>query len=730
MANNNVQNVRFLRNGSPYTNRATALDGLKGQNLSIEQDGSLILARYGSGDNVKTLVGVVYAKGSNKSITIIDIEGASADVDALRTEINNKLGVGIGSGETETVTAQLTVLSGTSSSSSADTSVWGAKKYASAYTESKIDALEYTGVTEDDNKVVYNVTESDGIISANSKDISSVKLAGYTVGSDDSGKVAATDTLGEALGKLQGQINGMDKAASAEDGKVVTTVSEVDGKVSETKANVKDLQLGGYAKTNDTGDIASADTINVALSKLENKAAAITIANADGSINVTTATSGTDINVNIKSDEHVIAKDGSAGLYTNIAISAVTGTELTGLGTNVKEAYKLVGTDSSRLGEYIKIYKDSALVNFYLGHIDDKLTDEDETTHESPTTAVTNGSGDVALVYIMQLADGNYKLAAVNVESFLQESEFASGVTADSETHVVHGVVDKDSESFLTVGANGFKLAGVQDAIDTAISGLDASVSANTTHITVKVDEVDGKLTTVTLTESDIASKTDLDTLSAKTVTAVEMTGGTAAIADNTDGTKKITINTDGSKVLMTNYSKGSASGAVEITDSVNAAIGKLENQIAGKVDALDATVTGETTDGKVKVQVVQENGVLKSVTVTGTDIASESALTNEISHRKAVDGVQGDAYTADTNAHYISGVSNLYSADQALDSALNTVDNAMLTRVVAGNGIDVTDKSSKSQTISAKVKNDGGIVNDENGLHLGYIDAGEYPIA
>ena len=83
MANNNVQNVRFLRNGSPYVDSATALNELNKQNLSIEQDGSLILARYGSGDNVKTLVGVVYAKGSNKSITIIDIE---EDIDSYDEE--------------------------------------------------------------------------------------------------------------------------------------------------------------------------------------------------------------------------------------------------------------------------------------------------------------------------------------------------------------------------------------------------------------------------------------------------------------------------------------------------------------------------------------------------------------------------------------------------------------------------------------------------------------------
>lgn len=121
MANNNVQNVRFLRNGSLYATREAALTGLNGQTLSAEQDGSIILARYGSGNEVKTLVGLVYVNGDNKSLTIFDIEGASGDVEKLRQEINAKLGEGVTSANT--ATAQLTALSGSASDTSAVTSV-------------------------------------------------------------------------------------------------------------------------------------------------------------------------------------------------------------------------------------------------------------------------------------------------------------------------------------------------------------------------------------------------------------------------------------------------------------------------------------------------------------------------------------------------------------------------------------------------------------------------------
>ena len=82
--NNNVQNVKFLRNGLLYGTHDLAYEALTGFTLTTEQDGTAILARYGSGNDVKTLVGMVYASanGSYKSITIFDIEGASADVEA------------------------------------------------------------------------------------------------------------------------------------------------------------------------------------------------------------------------------------------------------------------------------------------------------------------------------------------------------------------------------------------------------------------------------------------------------------------------------------------------------------------------------------------------------------------------------------------------------------------------------------------------------------------------
>ena len=706
----NIQSLQLLRNTSMlYATRDAALTALTGGTIpGGNQDGTPVLARYnGTDDKIYTLVGY-YADSSAitgvdsaaSHMTVFDIEGSAADVN----ELKNMIGAGVTT--TNTVTKQLQDLSGTTSDTSATTSVAGAKKYADEQVRAALDVLSATSLA-DDNKVVSDVTQANGKVTATVKNLTDVKLAGLSSTADT--KITSTDTLGGALAKLQGQIDSMDKAAAAVDGQVVTTVAEEDGKVTETKASVKDLHLGGYSKEADaTGDIASSDTINTALSKLENKVGANKVSNADHSIVVTEPTGAitTDIKVNINSNEKVI-KLGDNGIYTKLNLVKITD----GLPATVKESYEFRDSDGARIGESIDIPKDSHIVSITY----------DESTQK--------------LVYTYIDVEGKNKTTEIDLSHLILETEVENGIQSlNGKLSIKLDTTGDDTGNgkFLTVGADGLKLDGVTDAITAAIESLDATGGTQTIaggkHVAVEVAEVNGKITTVTVVENNIASKSLLDELSGKAVTAVAMTGGTANIVDNdSNGTKKITINTDGSKIFMTGYAKGSDSGAVATSDSINVAIGKLENQIASKVDALDATVSGQTADGKVKVQVVQENGVLTAVTVTGTGIASDSALAAEIAARKDVDGVNGDAYTADTNAHYISGASSLYGADQALDTALKAVDDAMLTGVAAGNGITVSDKASKSQTISAKVNGDGGIVNDETGLHLGYINAGTY---
>ena len=695
MANNNVQNVRFLRNGSLYATREAALTGLNGQTLSAEQDGSIILARYGSGNGVKTLVGLVYVNGENKSLTIFDIDGASADVDALRQEINAKLGEGVTSGNT--VTDQLQALSGDTGDTSADTSIEGAKRYA----DELISGLDYTGVTTGDGVYVTNVTETDGIISATTAvlpdattvsgdskvvidvtqdkgqitataaNLTGVKLDGYTADTAATGDIASTDTLGQALAKLQTQVNATESAIDGLDytgvttgaGVYVTNVTEENGVVSATTATLPTVAaiseagkpitavsetLGEVSATtgtinaeyvNVTGSTFSSTNVQAALEEIETEYKA-----ADEAIVGDATTSGDTLG---KLEDRVENLEVEAKEYSIVEVT-------TGLPETVKVRYQLEDADGNVSGATVDIPKDSHIVSI---------------------NYIKTGEHAQNLEYVYVDVSGNTQTTYVDMSELVLEAEFASGVTATD--HVVHGVVDPTSEkdsnndSFLTVGANGFKVDGIKDEIDAKINALDATGGTQTVatgkHVAVEVIEADGKITAVTVVEDNIADADDL----------------TQEIADRQSGDTELS-NRLGNGVTTANTAtaqlaalSGDSSTAQSGDTSVEGAKKYADAKLADVVGDLDATVTGATSGNHVTISIEELDGKLvqSGLTIEENDIASASDLGAEIAARKAVDGVNGDAYTADTNANYISGASSLYGADQALDTALKAVE-------------------------------------------------------
>lgn len=530
-----------------------------------------------------------------------------------------------------------------------------------------VDGMDYE-LAADDNKVVTSLAQVDGKISGTSANITGIKLTGYTEGSD--AKIADTDTLGQALGKLQGQINAMDLATvGGSDGNVIVAVGEQDGKVSATSASLKDVKLTGYAKdANATGAIAATDDLEDALSKLENgiaaSQAATTLSAADESIDVQTSASGTTVALNVKSGEKVIAV-GNDGVYTDIQLSAITPSSDT-----VKEEYALIGTDGSQLGTSVKIYKDQTLKAV-------GLEDND-------------GSGATGqyLKYTYILSDGTEEDVYVNVSSFLVESEFKSGVTADN-SGVVHGVVDPASESFLTVGADGFKLSGVQDAIDTAVANasgatletLDAEVTGTSEdgRVIVVVAEADGKLSGASVTLSDIASASALTAEVTRAKAAeVALDGVLGATKGSNDETRSYSH-------TNANYISGtSVKSDVEILDSV---LGSETGATADETVVFDSTNTVAKSIKDLKAEIAAAKAALDlsavddnqyiatnvTTSATGTEIGI-SAITSNIADATSASTGLVDAYDAKQYAVY--GVQDTTSGAHTVNVTTTTDSN------------------------------------------------------
>jgi len=540
----NVQGVIFLRNGNLYESRQVALNRVATAATSIA-DGQAILARYTDADDenkVKTIVGFKYSGASSSYLTLIDVEGLKGDakalVDALRTEINDKLGNGVTS--TNTATAQLAALSGGTfdpdASSSADTSVEGAKAYA----YSLIGTLDYTDTAET-GKYVSEVTQSDGKI------ISTTKVE---------------------LPSVTGQ---------AESKKVVISVSEDKGTVSDTKGTIS--SSAGTIVLNDNTDGGVNFEVNIDNS---------TIVQDETTKELKVASAALTQYVGDEDTIHISAVDTTTNTKTissPLTISATTPTE-----ANVKEQYNLVGANGNTIGATIKIYKDSALLSVALLHADySDPSDPVLPTYDKETDTWTDIAGPTqanqALCYAYEDVSGNTVVAAVPVGSFINEQEFASGITWDATENKVRGVVDPTSETFLTVGANGFKISGVSGLVENAIEALDADVSGNSTHVTVGVEEVDGVITAVTVSESKIADADDLAALSAKTVTEIASSNASisAVSSSTTDGTVKYDIVTDADKIKMSGFTVSGTSSFSGITN---------DDTIADAFDKANAVIT------------------------------------------------------------------------------------------------------------------------------------------
>ena len=325
----------------------------------------------------------------------------------------------------------------------------------------------------------------------------------------------------------------------------------------------------------------------------------------------------------------------------------------------------------------------------------------------------------------------------VDVSKFLVESEFASGVTADA-IGVVHGVVDTKSETnssgtaFLTVDADGFKVNGIKQEIIDRINELNTTVGSTSVeggkHVAVQVVEDAGKLTALTVTETDIASAQGLaDEITAR--------GNADTELSNRLGDGVTTTNTAFEQLSALSGTSTDASGVTSVWGAKKYAQQYADEKVATVVDALDATVSGETTDGKVNVKVTETNGVITAVNVVGTDIASDSALAAEIAARKDVDGQTGQTYSANTSANYISGATSLNDADIKLNDALASLDTDVI-KSVKVNDVKLAETSNAVNVQISSVKASGTdsspiVVNTDNTgavtLQILQIDCGEY---
>ena len=176
----------------------------------------------------------------------------------------------------------------------------------------KINALDVTADAAVAGQYVAAIEENNGLVAVKTRaNVSEAVLNNYAKGNAPaagSEAVAATDTVNQAIAKLEHQVDAakaaatsgittaieaLDNTDNASTGQVVTAVSTANGIAQPAKADLAGITLGGFnADTTATGAISSSDTLGAAINKLQNQISAASddhtvVEHASGNTHVT-----------------------------------------------------------------------------------------------------------------------------------------------------------------------------------------------------------------------------------------------------------------------------------------------------------------------------------------------------------------------------------------------------------------------------------------------------------
>lgn len=244
-------------------------------------------------------------------------------------------------------------------------------------------------------------------------------------------------------------------------------------------------------------------------------------------------------------------------------------------------------------------------------------------------------------------------------------------------------------------------LADAKAYVGEEIAKLDANVtSAETGKVKVQVVEVDGKITEVHVTESDIASAEVL----AAVKSDVDYFLGSALNKDNAEAVK------DTLKEIQ-DYIDSDVQGAAGMTASIK--------------EAKDAANAAQSAADKAQGEVDALEGVVEGVKATADAAATQAALNAEIDRADKAEKANADAIKAIADDYLVGqdrtdleGMINGKVAQSAYDTKIAELAKADSDNLAAAkeyadglvNALDVTDAAVAGQYVSAVGQADGKI--------------------
>ena len=503
--------------------------------------------------------------------------------------------------------------------------------------------LKLRSVKDDESSAVSYYIKSEGIGEAIE---SAYTIVNEKVDALSSATVSEIEKVNEKVEELSAAtkdvLESLDFTGVTQEGKPIVNVTQEDGKVNAEAGNIS----AEFVEINDSGY-----TLDEALEYILESIEANKVESEDGSIVVTPGAEGTLVKVN--RDEATIVLNDNNELVADLKLSAITPSN-----ANVREEFALIDHNGNQLGDTVKVYKDSSLHHAELGTMGDELVSEDEPT-------IIRGTGDTALDLIYHKEDGTYELVKIDVNDFLEESEFKDGLEVDN--HVVKIKVNENSEKVvvgsgetapvLSVGPDGINVDNIQKAINYAVADLAGSIDADVLgtssdgHVAVEVVQEDTKLTQVVVSTDDIASEKELDKVE-----------------------EAVGLNEDGS--FSADPTSNFASGATSVRDEIKL-IDQALKEINDKLNGVSVDEEG-SVENFVSLTVSNDGNGATAITIDDTELKETIDFINddiatEITARENADA-ELHAELLGTSAS-TSGETSIWGVKNYVDEIVNDLD-------------------------------------------------------
>lgn len=540
---------------------------------------------------------------------------------------------------------------------------------------------------------------------------------------------------------LQSELNATQAGAGLNDNG--SYVPEIGSKYIDEATSLKDAdkKLDGALKAEEEARIAKDNELEKELDALS---ATVTKNQVTAGLGITVDTKGSNtvVSAKVKVEGNALKVDEENGLYVDeSALEKYQGNEAIA----VSKAQDGVKTISLTIDPSDKVLSQSG--NGLLSTLSLKYIDK-ETSGDDNAKLQLVGKGDTVITdlnvndFVMDgmlsnvtlegniltftfNTDGGSKQITVDLSNYIDVYTAGNGISIEGQE--ISAKVDATSDSFLTVGSDGIKLSGVQDAIDKIETSVGLSEdgsyivpSGNYTTGSANVMDAISKLDTQVKTNTDAIATTNAHTVNGY------------AISTNP------TLN--GADIKLDKYTKSTGTNdelTILATDTVNQAFGKLEKAILDNEEvcskAFDAVAksVGLNREGMAYVAPEGSNYLGSAQSVKDADKLLDAEIKKVSEKVTSIEGdknyvktviVNGITGTTENNTATVTidgsditltdydkgSVSTDITVSDTINTAfgkvenkISTLDGNVLKEVVAGDGISVTVKADNSQTIS-----------------------------